>query len=128
MIFLGTPDLEGDAKKAMKLTNAKKQLIIMEESFKALMLEKEKKIEKVIEKISALTGDATKQGETEKAAPKIGPQINLSNSVLRRDFGIVGQVGEIGQKDKRSYVSLICQVEAGIDKGIYRKGSDPSCH
>ena len=45
------PALEGEAKKAMELTNAKKKLIKLEESFKALMLEKEKE---VIEKISAL--------------------------------------------------------------------------
>ena len=38
------PALEGDAKKAMELTNAKKELIKMEESFKALMLQKEKEI------------------------------------------------------------------------------------
>ena len=113
----GPPALEGDTKKAMELTNAKKELIKMEETFKALMLEKEKANENVIEKINALGDDATKQGETETAAPKTGPQINLSNSVLRRDFRIVGQVGEIGQKGKLSYVSLICQIEAGIDKG-----------
>ena len=66
--------LEGDAKKAMELTIAKKELIKMEESFKALILDKEKEIEKVIEKISALVGDATKQLKTGKAAPKTGPK------------------------------------------------------
>ena len=115
------PALEGDAKKAMELSNAKKELIQMEESFKALMLEKEKEIEKAMQKISALGGDAAKKGESKKVAPKTGPQINLTNSVLRRDFRIVGQVGEIGQKDKLSYVSLIRQIEAGIDKGYTEK-------
>ena len=105
----------------MELTNAKKELIKMEESFKELMSEKEKEIEKVVEKISGLGADATRQGETGKAASKTEPQINLSNSVLRPDFRIVGQVGEIGQKDKLSYVSLIRQIEAGIDKGYTEK-------
>ena len=50
----GSPALEGEAKKAVELTNAKKELIKIEESFKALMLEEEKEIEKVIEKINAL--------------------------------------------------------------------------
>ena len=50
-----------------------------------------------------------------------GPQINLSNRVIRRDFRIMGKVEEIDQKDKLSYVSLICQIEAGIDKGYTEK-------
>ena len=33
----------------------------------------------------------------------------------------MGQVGEIGQKDKLSYVSLIRQIVAGIDKGYAEK-------
>ena len=57
----------------MELTNAKKELNKMEESFNALMLEKEKEIEKVIEKINVLEDDATKQGGTEKQLPNRTP-------------------------------------------------------
>ena len=41
----------------------------------------------------------------------------LHNSMFRREFRIIGQVGEVGQKDKLSYVSLIRQVEAGLERG-----------
>lgn len=36
---------------------------------------------------------------------------------LRREFKIFGQIGESGQKDKLSYLSLIRQIEVGLDKG-----------
>ena len=39
------------------------------------------------------------------------------NSLLRCDFKILDQVGEVGQKEKWSYISLICQIEAGLGKG-----------
>ena len=37
--------------------------------------------------------------------------------MLRCDFKIIGQVGEVGQKEKLTYVSLIHQIEAGLAKG-----------
>ena len=60
----------------MELTNAKKELNKMEESFSTLMLEKEKEIEKVIEKINVLEDDATMQGGTEKQLPNRTPNIS----------------------------------------------------
>ena len=70
----GPPALEGDAKKAVELTNAKKELIKMEESFKALMLEEEKEIEKVIEKINALGVMLPSRGKLKKQLPKQDPK------------------------------------------------------
>ena len=39
-------------------------------------------------------------------------------SFFHRDFKIVGQVGEPGQQDKLSYVSLIHQIDAGLKRGF----------
>ena len=47
----------------------------------------------------------------------MSPQINIQNSLLHCDFKIIGQVGEVGRKEKLSYISLICQIEAGLAKG-----------
>ena len=47
----------------------------------------------------------------------MSPQINFQNSLLRHDFKIIGQVREVGQKEKLSYISLIHQIEAGLAKG-----------
>ena len=47
----------------------------------------------------------------------MSPQLNFQNSLLRHDFKIIDQVGEVGQKEQLSYISLIPQIEAGLAKG-----------
>ena len=42
-------------------------------------------------------------------------------SVLRRQFKITGQVGELNQKDKLSYTSLVRQIEASMDQEFTEK-------
>ena len=42
-------------------------------------------------------------------------------SVLRRQFKIIGQIGEPNQKDKLSYTSLVRQIEAGVNHGFTEK-------
>eukprot|EP00112_Aurelia_sp_Birch-Aquarium-sp1_P009685 Seg2108.5 transcript_id=Seg2108.5/GoldUCD/mRNA.D3Y31 product="hypothetical protein" protein_id=Seg2108.5/GoldUCD/D3Y31 len=53
--------------------------------------------------------------------PQLPDQNVLHNSMFRREFRIIGQVGEVGQRDKLSYVSLIRQVEAGLERGYAEK-------
>lgn len=45
------------------------------------------------------------------------PTRSLQEVTLRREFRISGQIGESGQKDKLSYLSLVRQIENGIEKG-----------
>lgn len=45
------------------------------------------------------------------------PKQTLQEVTLRREFKISGQIGESGQKDKLSYLSLVRQIENGIEKG-----------
>ena len=42
-------------------------------------------------------------------------------SILQREFKISGQIGEPGQYDKLTYVSLIHQIESGLAKGYSEK-------
>ena len=42
-------------------------------------------------------------------------------SVLVREFKISGQIGEPGQKDKLTYVSLIHQIDSGLERGYSDK-------
>ena len=39
---------------------------------------------------------------------------------MRRQFKIIGQIGEPNQKDKLSYTSLLRQIEAGVGQGLQR--------
>ena len=45
----------------------------------------------------------------------------VEQSIFRRDFKILGVVGELGLKDKLGYQALISQIEAGLAKGYADK-------
>ena len=51
------------------------------------------------------------------------PQVLTMKEVLFTDFKSSGFIGENGQKDKLSYISLLKQIEEGRDKG-YSDNSD----
>lgn len=48
---------------------------------------------------------------------KLEQTSRLTEVRLRREFKIFGQIGESGQKDKLSYISLVRQIEVGLDNG-----------
>lgn len=48
---------------------------------------------------------------------RLEPTCTLPEVTLRRDFKICGQIGESGQGDKLLYLSLVRQIEMGIDRG-----------
>lgn len=56
----------------------------------------------------------TKEKDTRTATTAL---TRLPEVTLRREFRIIGQIGEAGQKDKLSYTSLINQIESGQRKG-----------
>ena len=47
--------------------------------------------------------------------------LSTVTSILQREFKISGQIGEPGQYDKLTYVSLIHQIESGLAKGYSHK-------
>ena len=59
---------------------------------------------------SPIVADSTKM-------PLLGLNSGLQATILHRDFKIQGTIGEVGQKDKLGYQSLILQVEIGLGKG-----------
>lgn len=56
----------------------------------------------------------TKDVDTKSA---ITTPTRLPEVTLRREFRIMGQIGEAGQKEKLSYTSLINQIESALQKG-----------
>ena len=59
------------------------------------------------------------------ADPAKMPLLDLNSgfqaTILHRDFKIQGTIGEVGQKDKLGYQSLMLQVEMGLGKGYTDK-------
>ena len=49
------------------------------------------------------------------------PVKGVEQSIFRRDFKILGVVGELGQKDNLGYQALISQIKAGLGKGYLDK-------
>lgn len=85
----------------------------MEEEIEALE-------EKIKQKTPAAGGDtapvivAAKKEDNRTATTT---STRLPEVTLRREFRIIGQIGEAGQKDKLSYTSLLNQIESGQRKG-----------
>ena len=82
------------------------------------MLVKKAELEKAADEVKRLGGEKAKE---QKSLVRMKNhkclQYNFQNSLLHRDFKIIGHVGKVGQKKKLSYISLICQIEAGLGKG-----------
>ena len=53
--------------------------------------------------------------------PAKSETVKPGSSVLLRDFKISGQIGEPGQHDKLTYVSLIHQIDTGLERGYSEK-------
>lgn len=49
--------------------------------------------------------------------PQKPTRANSPIVTLRREFKICGQIGQSGQRDKLAYLSLVHQIELGIEKG-----------
>lgn len=69
---------------------------------------------KKLEDVAALPHDPL-QRPTDPQKP--GTNRTLPEVTLRREFKIMGQIGESGQKEKLSYLSLVRQIELGLEKG-----------
>ena len=61
------------------------------------------------------------KGDSSKTTPTQPDNLPMQTSMFRREFKIMGQIGEVGQREKLSYVSLIRQIEVGLDRG-YSEG------
>lgn len=53
---------------------------------------------------------------SERESLQAKDQSNL-HPIYRKDFRIIGQIGEVGQKDKLNFTSLERQIERGLKKG-----------
>ena len=77
----------------------------------------EKDHQKQVEALQAKMEETELKSSQLKTATVSKPVANDLKQVLRRDFKINGQIGEPGQKDKLTFVSLVRQIESALSKG-----------
>lgn len=113
----GDTEAEDVVQETSELENLKMQYQKLQQQMEEEIGALEEKIKRKTQAAGGDTGPvsmSTKEGDTRTAttAPTRLPEVTL-----RREFRIIGQIGEAGQKDKLSYTSLINQIEAGQRKG-----------
>ena len=113
----------------LEKTEEETNLTKLEMKLLALKLEQQKDLESVLKELEAEklrvngrktpvsldSDDANKQSKATKVPLMSAP------SILQREFKISGQIGEPGQFDKLTYVSLIHQIDSGLEKGYSEK-------
>ena len=85
------------------------ELLSLKKEIEALKLMHEQKLKETVGKVES----KVKQ-ETDSMSPL--HSLIESTSVLRRQFKIIGQIGDPGQKDKLDYTSLRRQIDTGVEQ------------
>ena len=101
-------DMKSDEKaNKEELEKAQSDLLEMQKKFKEMIEEQEKAIKIAQEKL-----------ELTKKKVEIIPNTNVSRL---KDFKIKEQIGQPNQLDTLSYISLLSQINAGVEKGYCEK-------
>ena len=79
------------------------------------MTEQQKELEKALEKLEVIKGGRGNDLVTKNVA-KDKVIFDLKNFLLPHVFRIKGHIGKLEQSDKLSFVSLIKQIDSGIEK------------
>ena len=89
-----------------------------------LKLQQDSQIEELLQELkeaqSKVSEDSVMSSVIDNNA-KIVSSISAPTPLLRREFKISGQIGEPGQAEKLTYVSLIHQIDSAIEKGFTEK-------
>ncbi len=100
-----------DTPPPLEQTQEERAVSNLERQLEELKLSHQKQLESLLTAI-----EETKQSNDN--APKSNkPPLLSPPSLLRREFKIAGQIGEPGQLDKLTYVSLTHQIDSGVEKG-----------
>ena len=114
--FKATPPLEMD--------EMEKQMSGLKEQYAALSVKRNQEMKEIEMKIAAIKktspGNTTNKGKAPQeiqTANKDGTILDMGSSLLRREFKISGQIGEPGQTEKLTFVSLTHQIDSGLKRG-----------
>ena len=104
----------------MEVLNIEKKL----EELRQLQLESDSAKKTLLEQLRAAKGKVSETDHSDLASTVAANTVKLVKgepSMLVREFKISGQIGEPGQKDKLTYVSLIHQIDSGLERGYSDK-------
>lgn len=91
-----------------ELKRLQKQYAEMQMSFQDSTKMLEEEMSRLREKVNRPSSSPTESHSPFPRAPEV---------IIRREFRINGQIGELGQKDKLSYTNLMHQIDTGKRKG-----------
>ena len=104
----------------MEVVNIEKKL----EELRQLQLESDSAKKTLLEQLRAAKGKVSETDHSDLTSTVAANTVKLVKgepSMLLREFKISGQIGEPGQKDKLTYVSLIHQIDSGLERGYSDK-------
>eukprot|EP00112_Aurelia_sp_Birch-Aquarium-sp1_P003997 Seg1452.4 transcript_id=Seg1452.4/GoldUCD/mRNA.D3Y31 product="Retrovirus-related Pol polyprotein from transposon 17.6" pseudo=true protein_id=Seg1452.4/GoldUCD/D3Y31 len=110
----------------LEKTEEEKELIALEKALLALQSKQATELASHLQKLKDATTkvfgeDLLVPSTSEASKPAdtvVKSDVASIPSILRREFKISGQIGEPGQHDKLTYVSLIHQIDSAIEKGF----------
>jgi len=114
-----TPETEAEivAQETSQLNQLKMQYQKLQQQMEEEIRALEKKIRQKTQAAGGDTASAIVTAKEQDTRTATTAPTRLPEVTLRREFRIIGQIGEAGQKDKLSYTSLINQIESGQRKG-----------
>ena len=104
----------------MEVVNIEKKL----KELRQLQLESDSAKKTLLEQLRAAKGKVSETDHSDLTSTVAANTVKLVKgepSMLVREFKISGQIGEPGQKDKLTYVSLIHQIDSGLERGYSDK-------
>ena len=87
----------------------------LKKQIEELKLKQQTEMDKMLSKLATKTVHETKDDTDKLESPK-ETKFSASESFLRREFKISGQIGEPGQTDKLTFVSLTHQIDSGLKR------------
>jgi hypothetical protein len=87
----------------------------LKKQIEELKLKQQTEMDKMLSKLATKTVHETKDDADKLESPK-ETKSSASESFLRREFKISGQIGEPGQTDKLTFVSLTHQIDSGLKR------------
>ncbi len=91
------------------------ELSELKKQIEELKLKQQTEMDKMLSKLATKTVHETKDDADKLESPK-ETKCSASESFLRREFKISGQIGEPGQTDKLTFVSLTHQIDSGLKR------------